>query len=155
MVQRAVLSALALIALAACAGAGLGSRDPEPPEVTLSDIEFRSAGLLEQKLGLVLRLRNPNETDLPLDGMRVRLEVDGEPFATGLSNENVTIPALGEEMVTVEAVSGTADILGRLRSVTGLQDIDYSLKGTAFLRDSDRKLPFEQEGSVRLSGLAQ
>ncbi len=87
--------------------------------------------------------------------MRVRLEVDGEPFATGLSNENVTIPALGEEIVTVEAVSGTADILGRLRSVTGLEDIDYSLKGTAFLRNSVRKLPFEQEGSVRLSGLAQ
>ena len=155
MLRRAFVSALASLALAGCAGAGLGSGGLEPPEVTLADIEFRGAGLLEQKLGLVLRLRNPNETELALDGLRVRLEVDGEPFATGLSNENVTVPGLGEETVTVEAVSGTADILSRLRSVTGLEDIDYNLKGTAFLRNSDRKLPFEQEGSLRLSGLTQ
>ena len=155
MHRRAFLSALALLPLAACAGGGFGSGGLEPPEVTLSDIQFRGAGLLEQKLGLVLRLRNPNETDLALDGMRVQLDVDGEPFATGLSNENVTVPALGEGMVTVEAISGTAGILGRLRSVTGLQDIDYSLKGTTFLRDGGRKLPFEQKGTVRLSGLTQ
>ncbi len=153
-----IRSALALFAvlLWGCAGAGLGSRDLEPPEVTLADISFRGAGLLEQRLGLVLRLRNPNNVDLPLDGLNVRLEIGGEPFATGLSNENVTIPALTEETVTVEAVSATADLVNQLRAVTGFEDLEYTIAGTAFLRGEDRRqLPFEREGTVRLGGLAQ
>ena len=142
------------LTLAACAGGGLGGRALEPPEVALADIQFRGAGLLEQRLGLVLRLTNPNEVELPLDGLRIKLEIDGEPFASGTSNENVTIPALGEETVTVEAISSTADMLGGLTGLAGLNDLEYRLTGTAFLRNSDRRLPIEQEGAVRLSRLA-
>ena len=156
MLRRSFILGIALVA-GGCAGGGLGRGELEPPEVTLADIEFLGAGLFEQKLGLVLRLRNPNEDDLPLDGLRVRLEIDDEPFATGLSHENVTIPGLGEETVTVEAVSATTDVLNQLRAVTGFKDIEYTIAGAAFLRgEGNRKqLPFEQNGSVRLSGLAQ
>jgi LEA14-like dessication related protein len=154
MIRREVLIGGMLLFLAACAGIGLGSRDLEPPEVTLADVQFRGAGLLEQQLGLVLRLRNPNDADLPLRGLKVRLNIDGEPFATGLSNENVTLPALGEKTVTVDAVSSTSELLNQLHSVTGLKDISYTIDGTAFLRgEADRKLPFEQKGVLRLSGL--
>lgn len=152
--RRFVIGALFLMATGCAGGFGLGSRDFKSPEVTLSDIQFRGAGLLEQQLGLVLRLRNPNDADMPLRGLKVKLNVDGEPFATGLSNENVTIPALGEKTVTVDAVSSTSDVLNQLRGVTGLKDIKYAIDGTAFLRgESDRKLPFEQKGVLRLSGL--
>ena len=155
MVRREFLAIAALsLALAGCAGGGLGGGGLEPPEVRLADIQFRGAGLLEQRLGLVLRLTNPNEVDLPLDGLRVKLEVDGKPFASGTSNENVTIPALGEETVTVEAISSTADVLGGLTGIAGLNDLEYRLTGTAFLRNSDRRLPIEQEGAIRVSRLA-
>ena len=154
MVRRQFLAAALSLAVAGCAGAGLGGRSLEPPEVTLADVQFRGAGLLEQRLGLVLRLTNPNEEELALDGLRVKLEVDGEPFASGTSSENVTIPGLGEETVTVEAVSSTADVLGRVTGLAGLNDLEYRLTGTAFLRNSDRKLPIEQEGAIRLSRLA-
>jgi LEA14-like dessication related protein len=155
MIRREFLGMTVLsLALAGCAGGGLGGRTLEPPEVRLADIQFRGAGLLEQRLGLVLRLTNPNEVDLPLDGLRVKLEVDGEPFASGTSNENVTIPALGEETVTVEAISSTADVLGGLTGIAGLNDLEYRLTGTAFLRNSDRRLPIEQEGAIRRSRFA-
>ena len=154
MVRHLFVVSLALAA-AGCAGGGFGG-GLEPPEVTLSDIEFVGAGLFEQRLGLVLRMRNPNKEDLPLDGMRLRLEIDDKPFASGMTNQDVTIPGLGEETVTVEAVSATTDVLSQLRRMTGFQDIDYTLAGTAFLRGSgERRLPFEQDGSVRLSGLGQ
>ncbi len=153
--NRSWAIAAVALALAACASVGPGGRTLEPPQVTLADLEFRDLGLLEQRLGLVLRLSNPNEVSLPLDGLKVSLVVDGEPFATGLSNENVTVPALGEERVTVDAVSTTTDLLNQLQGVTDLQDVDYTLAGTAFLRGSDQVLPFTQEGVVRLSGFAE
>ena len=154
MFRRRFLIGAASLVLSGCAGFGLGNRDLESPEVTLSDIQFRGAGLLEQQLGLVLRLRNPNDADLPLRGLKVKLNIDGEPFATGLSDERVTVPALGEKTVTVEAVSSTSELLNQLRGVSGLKDIRYTIAGTAFLRgESDRKLPFEQKGVLRLSGL--
>ena len=154
MFRRLFVVSLALAA-AGCAGGGFGG-GLEPPEVTLADIEFVGAGLFEQRLGLVLRMRNPNKEDLPIDGLRVRLEIDDKPFASGMSNEDVTIPGLGEETVTVEAVSATTDVLNQLRRMTGFQDIDYAIAGTAFLSGSgERRLPFEQDGTVRLSGLGQ
>ena len=140
--RRFVIGALFLMATGCAGGFGLGSRDFELPEVTLSDIQFRGAGLLEQQLGLVLRLRNPNDADMPLRGLKVKLNVDGEPFATGLSNVTATIPALGEKTVTVDAVSSTSDVLNQLRGVTGLQGHQIHDHGTAFLRgESDRKVP--------------
>lgn len=142
---------LAALLLSACAGADLGQRELEPPLVTLADIQLHGAGLLEQRLGLVLRIRNPNPVDLPLDGLTVRLDIDGEPFATGISNEDVTVGALAEEMVTVEAVSATTVLLDQLRRVTGLEEFDYRLSGTLFLRGEDRRsLPFEGDATVRL-----
>ena len=53
-----------------------------------------------------------------------------------------------------EAISSTADMLGGLTGLAGLNDLEYRLTGTAFLRNSDRRLPIEQEGAVRLSRLA-
>ncbi len=151
---RPVLALAALI-LSACAGAGLGERELEPPLVTLADIQLHGAGLLEQRLGLVLRIRNPNPVDLPLDGLTVRLDIDGEPFATGISNEDVTVGALAEETVTVDAVSATTVLLNQLRRVTGLEEFDYRLSGTAFLRGAERRtLPFEEDATVRLGAPA-
>ena len=152
MAHRRFVMTVIFFLLAACAGVGFGNREPESPEVTLSDLQFRGAGLLEQQLGLVLRLRNPNDADLPLRGLKVTLTIDGEPFATGLSNENVTVPALGEKMVTVDAVSSTSDLLSQLRNVAALRDIQYIIAGTAFLRgEGNRTLPFQQKGLLRLS----
>ena len=83
--SRFMIAALFLVLTACAGGFGLGNGDLESPEVTLSDIQFRGAGLLEQQLGLVLRLRNPNDTDLALRGLKVKLNVDGEPFVGGAS----------------------------------------------------------------------
>ena len=151
--KRIHAAAMLALTLSGCAGGGFGG-GLEPPEVTLADIEFQGAGLVEQRLGLVLRLRNPNEEDLDLDGLKVTLDLDGDRFAAGSTAEDITIPGLDEETVTVDVVSPTADVLAQLRGVTGLRDIDYEISGTAFLKD-DRKLPFEEDGTVRLSGLGQ
>ena len=61
-----------------------------------------------------------------------------------------------EETVTVDAVSPTADVVDQFLSVTGLENIDYTIAGIAYLQgEGSRKLPFEQKSVLHLTGTTQ
>ncbi|HEY5598379.1 MAG TPA: LEA type 2 family protein, partial [Kiloniellales bacterium] len=74
-----------VLVLAACAPIDKA----EPPEVSLADIKLLPGGLFEQKFQLELRVTNPNNFDLPLEGLSFKLALNDQPFAQGVSNESV------------------------------------------------------------------
>jgi len=74
-----------------------------PPQITLSDIRMLEGGLFEQRFQVDLRIRNPNDFDLPIDGLTFALELNGSDFADGVSDQRVTVPRLGEAVVPVTA----------------------------------------------------
>ena len=148
--MRAIVLGL-LIAASGCAGIGPGQR-VEPPEVRLADLEFVDAGLFEQRFRMILRVRNPNDFDLPIDGLRFALDVNDRPFATGLSNRSVTVPRLGEQTIAVDASTTLLDVVQQFMGLSGRETMSYRLAGTAFLRGTGtREVPFEQSGSFRLT----
>ncbi|MCI5146886.1 MAG: hypothetical protein D3923_15530 [Candidatus Electrothrix sp. AR3] len=65
----------------------------EMPVVSLADIELQGIKGLETVFLLKLRVMNPNEEPLEIRGVNCTLEVDGKSFATGISDEQVTVPA--------------------------------------------------------------
>ncbi|MEX0696034.1 MAG: LEA type 2 family protein [Dongiaceae bacterium] len=137
--------------LAACAGIGPGQR-VEPPEVRLADLEFVDAGLFEQRFRMILRVRNPNDFALPIDGLRYTLEVNDRAFASGLSNRSLTVPRLGEATVEVEASTTLLDVVGQFMALSSREALSYRMIGTAFLRGvARREVPFEQSGSFRMA----
>jgi len=147
---RALICVLAW-GLVACAGIGPGQR-VEPPEVRLTDLEFVDAGLFEQRFRMILRVRNPNDFDLPIDGLRFALDVNDRPFATGLSNRSVTVPRLGEQTVAVDASTTLLDIVQQFMALSSREALSYRMIGTAFLRGVARRaVPFEQSGSFRMA----
>ena len=153
MMGRPGLALLWVLAwgLVACAGIGPGQR-VEPPEVRLANIEFVEAGLFEQRFLMTLRVRNPNDFDLPIDGLRFALDINDRPFASGLSNRSVTVPRLGEQTVEVEASTTLLDVVGQFMGLSGRETLNYRMTGTAFLRGAARReVPFEQTGSFRLA----
>lgn len=124
-----------------------------PPEVYLNDLTFEQAGLFEQRVNVVLHFRNPNEFDLPVDGFRFELGLNGQPFARGFSNESVIVPRLGEGYATAKASVSTLDVFRQILSLSEGRDFSYDLKGTAFIQGMTRtSTPFAQSGSLNLGG---
>lgn len=145
-----LVALLMVLAVAGCAGV---PQDVRPPEVHLSDIRPQpSAGVLEQSMQLVLNVRNPNDFDMPLDGMRFDLELNGRHFATALSDQETVIPRLGEKRITATASTGLATMIQQLMVVGQRGGLDYKLEGDAFLGGrGGRMVPFTNEGEVRMS----
>lgn len=143
-----LLTFLLLTTLAACAG---WRGDIEPPRVHLSDVGLLKPGLFEQRLRVDLRLVNPNDVDLTLDGLTFELEVNDEHFADGVSGQRVDIPRFGDATVTVEA---SATVLAMLRQVMALgqrETITYRIAGKAYFDAPRRRVvPYEQEGELRV-----
>ena len=125
------------------------------PEVHVADLSVREAGLLEQRLRLVLRVANPNDFALPIDGLRFSLELNARDFATGLSRESLRIPRLSEERVEVDLTTSTLAVVTQLLSLGGRETFSYRLSGDAFVSGFRRTtLPFERSGEFRLTGTA-
>src|SRR3990172_1140831 len=86
---------VALLAFLLLAWRGLSSR-LETPVVSFVGIKALEAKLFEQRLELRLRVRNPNDLDLPVRGLDIDVELAGEHFAHGVSAREFTVPARGE-----------------------------------------------------------
>lgn len=152
MLTRRFFLSLGFAALAAsCAMVG----EVEPPLVSLADLKLGRMGIFEQEARITLRLRNPNNEAMPLDGAKFNIKLNGEPFARGVSNESVTIPRLGEATMDATMVVSTFDVLNQFLAMGNLQALTYELDGTAYysgLGFMRRSAPFSQTGKLKLGG---
>jgi len=148
-----LLRALAVLTGLFAAGCANVPQDMQAPEVRLADIELQpGSGVLEQSMLLVLNVRNPNDFDIPLDGMRFDLEMNGRHFAKGLSNQSATIPRLGERRVTATASTNMVRVIEQMMRMARTGGIAYRLTGDALIGGlGDRTVPFETQGDFRLA----
>jgi LEA14-like dessication related protein len=141
-----VLAAVALLLVGACAGVA-----PVAPQVRLVDLRLLQSSLFEQRFEIDLRIGNPNDFDLPLDGLTFDLAVNGADFARGFSDQRVTVPRLGEGTVTVIATTTLIDVVRQMKLLAERGDLAYRLGGIVYLDSlARRSLPYESEGSFRL-----
>jgi len=146
-VKRLVAFAVAFL-LTACASVG----DVTPPTIQLSNMRLVSAGLLSQQLQLQIRIGNPNDFDIPLNGLSFTLDVNGESFAEGLSDESVTIPRLGYATMSVDGSTNTLNLIRQLMALDGRDKIAYRLHGRAFVDGIAGSIayPFDRKGELSL-----
>ena len=152
-----MLKRLLPIALALCLGA-CASLAPKfnRPTVSVVSIEMRGGNLLQQNFAVKLNVQNPNDRALPVSGLHVELNVDGERVASGVSDRAFVVPAFGESEFDMTIKANMALALLKLANKMDQQtdSIDYDVSGAAhidlpFLRD----LPFHQTGSLSLKDL--
>lgn len=143
---RLGVAGILLTLLTACAGlSGL-----KAPEVSVADISLGRATLMEQRLRLKLRIVNPNDTELALEGMTFEFFVADHSFARGVGNQAVVIPRLGEGVVELEGSMQTLDLLRQLpRLVDADGRLPYRIQGEAVTRDYGR-VPFQRKGEMAL-----
>ena len=140
-----------LLALNGCTGM---MTKLERPEVSVAGIDLVDPGLLEQRYRIQLRVHNPNDVDLPIDGVRFRIDINGHRFVTGESPVGVTVPRFGSALVSVDAVSTLAGFARQFSDITSGQTLAlrYALAGNVHLSHPSVTLPFSQEGEIGLSG---
>jgi len=119
-----------LLALALGGCAGMLARDPV--RMSVVGIEPLPGEGLEMRFNLKLRLQNPNEAPLDYDGLAVELELNGKPFASGVSGTKGSVPRFGEALlgvpVTVSAFTAMRQALAVVEGGT-LDDVPYVLRG--------------------------
>ncbi len=144
---HALMGLAALFALAACAQIG----EMRSPQVHVVDIRLLQGGLLEQRFRVDLRIGNPNDFDLPLDGLTFELDLNGRHFAEGFTNQTVTVPRLGEARISVDASTTLIDMIEQALILGERSELSYRIEGVVYLRGlSRRQVPYERGGRLRL-----
>ena len=146
------LGALFVGAVSLIVAACVGLQPADPPRMSLADVRLLGGGLLEQRMLVEVRIGNPNNFDLPLEGLTVDLDVNGRPFARGYSNESVTIPRLGEATVPVVATTTVFDMVQQVFALNDRAVISYKLSGKAYVEGMfGGAVPYEKTGSLQLA----
>jgi LEA14-like dessication related protein len=138
--------------LAGCAGLG---KPLEPPRVSLADIRVENFTGFETVFRIQLRVINTNDTDLNVKGLEAQLEINGQPFAAGVSNTPVKIPSFGTELVTVAVYSSVINMFKSVYNLHESEELKYRLNGKLRVAGDSRfatTLPFESAGVVTLNG---
>jgi LEA14-like dessication related protein len=148
-----MMTAIGCLAVFMLAGCAAMTRRLEAPRISLANIRVQEVRGLETVFEIQLRVFNTNEVDLNVSGIEAALEVNGQAFATGVSNNAVKIPSFGTELVTITVYSS---VIHMVRSVVGLgeaEELKYRLQGKVKASGNHTLpviLPFESEGQVTL-----
>ena len=124
------IALIALLAMSLAGCAGMLYRDPV--RINVVGLEPLQGQGLEMRFNVKLRVQNPNDAAIDYKGVALDLDVNGKPFATGVSDQSGSVPAFGETVlsvpVTVSAFSAMRQAL-RLAEGSNLDDLPYVLRG--------------------------
>jgi LEA14-like dessication related protein len=151
------LLAAVILLLSGCAAL---SPSFEKPQVSLADIQVHEVRTLETAFLIQLRVSNPNDSPLDIQGLSCEVEFDGRMFASGLQGEQQTIPAYGSALVPVVVYASVLDMFSSVINMiqhagepdAQVRALNYRLIGTVrinrggFIKD----VPFESEGELNL-----
>ncbi|MGD8733178.1 MAG: LEA type 2 family protein [Gammaproteobacteria bacterium] len=137
--------ALIGVSLVACTGL----RDLEAPDVFVTAIRPLDATLLEQRFEVDLRIYNPNNRDLDIDGVDFELVVNDSRLARGSGATELILPRLGEAETTVRVSTTFFDVARQIMNAGQSGVISYRLSGRVHLGTGlGGSLPFEKSGTL-------
>ena len=96
-----------------------------------------------------LRIVNPNDFDLDIDGLTFNLDINDTSFASGVSDQTFTVPRLGEARTTVTASTSLFEIFQQFLAIAERSDLTYRLSGVAYVNHfAKRRVPYETAGKL-------
>ena len=139
-------------ALGACAS--LPENVVASPEVQLRDVQVIGLGFKSQTFLLSFDIHNPNPYPLPVNHISYGVRLDGQRFASGQTESNISVPAGGgaEFAISVELdLLTTAPPLLSIVREGVRRDIPYQLEGELGI-DIPLTPPvsYRSDGSIRL-----
>jgi len=134
----------------------------EDLQIALSDIELQEIKALETIFLLKLRIVNPNDTPMEIRSLKCALKINGEPFASGISDESQSVPPFGTISVPVVVYTSKFAIVGSVieilqKDVQQYDDgpeepLNYELNGQLHLgQDGKEVFPYQVTGKIVLN----
>jgi LEA14-like dessication related protein len=129
--------------------AGLGKR-LEPPRIHIAGLQVREMRGLEAVFQADLRVMNPNEATLDIRGVDCALELNGRPFASGVSSSDAQIPAFETGIVSVTIYSSVIDMVRGMLDLPKKESLSYRITGKVRLGGGaiPSLVPFTAEGML-------
>jgi LEA14-like dessication related protein len=153
MIRRLTALALPLLVLVLAGCSALKYQTAEAPRVSLASLGVQELGLVEQRFDVGLRLRNPNDFALPISGVEYQVQLEGESFASGITNDRIELPAMGEQVISLGVTTSLINNLQRLRrwQRSPPDSLPYTVSGRVTLAGVPIRLPFDYSGKVPLT----
>lgn len=112
---------------------GCSSLDqPDPLNISVVGIEPLPGQGMEVRFSLTLRIQNPNDGDLAFNGIALDMQINEQPLATGVSDQQGQVPRFGETLIkvplTISAYSMLRQAMGASTFKPG-QQVSYELSG--------------------------
>ena len=148
-----ILPAFLMLALLAVGGCSLFVPKLETPRLSVVNVELQKSDLWEQRMRVRMRVENPNDRPIPVKGLTVSLDIQGQELAHGVSGASFLVPALGEAEFDMNM---TANMAGALLKLLGSgnqlgDQVEYRIRGKLSLSEGlMRSIPFEDHGMFKL-----
>ena len=134
----------------------------EDLKITLSDIELQEIKALETIFLLKLRIINPNDTAMEIRSLKCELKINGELFASGISDERQGVPPFGTISVPVVVYTSNFAIVGSVIEILQKdvqqygarpeEPLNYELNGQLHLGEDGKEIfPYQVAGKIALN----
>ena len=142
----ALASIVSLAALtAACTGIPFNAK---APKVSVAEVSVKRLGLFEQIFDVGLRVNNPNDFDIAIEGLEFKLEVNGREFATGTAYTHTHVPAFSSAVVHVDTTTDSNKLLQQIKVLPEIlkDGAPYRIRGRIKIDRMDDWWPFDRSG---------
>lgn len=124
-----------------------------PPEVNLMKVDVQDVTLSHVNLLADLRVFNPNQNAVIIQGVDYTLHLEGIKVFSGRSNLTQTIKPQEYGFLTLRISSAYWDIIQLLNKIPDKTDVAFSMQGSIRVGESSmfsKRFSFDKEGVIPL-----
>lgn len=104
----------------------------DPLRIDLVNLEPLPAQGMEVRVTAVLRVQNPNNDAIDYNGLSLELNVNGQPLASGVSDQSGQVPRYSEALLRVPLSVSALSMMRQAWAAAGYQSghgLPYALHG--------------------------
>jgi len=140
---------LIFLLLASLTGCSLFVPKFERPTLSVVRVQLLKSDLWHQELRVRMRVQNPNDRVLPVEGIIYELDVEDQELAHGISGDSFVVPALGEAEFDMSVSASMANMLFKLLNRSTSQ-VQYRIYGKISLSAGLlRSIKFDDHGTFK------
>jgi LEA14-like dessication related protein len=126
-------------------------KNMKEPKVSLAGLNIKDLNPLSPSFLVRLKVDNPNDLDVNLDGADVALALNGRPVAAGVSRSPLVLKKLGSSEMDVEVTANTMSAIQQFLILQTQPNLDYQVTGNLIWNNwlgALGKLPLKFSGSM-------